>query len=216
LFIGINYTGMGDKIEELDACHMDVKKLKRFLHDAHGLREDHCEVLMDDGKELMPTRENMMKAMRRLISRSKRGDFLFIHYCGHGGVTGENGEFDECLVPVDFDTAGLIQEEDLQNEIVRPLVDGVTMTVLLDCCHVGSMLDLPFRFGIDRSNRTRHKKEVQRPSIVSLLASSLMGKKDPGSSSSNLAAWCAALHLEDEEVVGPRRRRSSTKSAKNR
>lgn len=218
LFIGINYTGKGDKIEELDACHMDVKKLKRYLQDAHGLKEDHCEVLMDDGKELMPTRENMVKAMRRLINRSKRGDFLFIHYCGHGGVTLENGEFDECLVPVDFDTAGLIQEDALHAEIVRPVVDGVTMTVLLDCCHVGSMLDLPFRFGVDRSKKHGKKKIVQRPSIVSLtnlLASSLMGTKDPGGSSANLAAWCAALNLEDEEVVGTRRRRSSTKSAKS-
>lgn len=216
LFIGINYTGKGDLIEELDSCHMDVRKLQRYLQDVHGLRDDHCEVLMDDSKELSPTRENIINAMRRLVHRSKRGDFLFIHYCGHGGVDTSDGGFDECLVPIDFDTAGEIQEVDLQAEIVRPLVDGVTMTCLLDCCHSGSMLDLPFQFGIDGG----HKKKQPRPKrasiagLTNLAANSLMGKKTANGSRANLAAWCHALNLYDEELP-KRRRRSSTKSTKS-
>ena len=71
LFIGINYTGKGDLIEELDSCHMDVRKLQRYLQDVHGLRDDHCEVLMDDSKELSPTRENIINAMRRLVQDRK-------------------------------------------------------------------------------------------------------------------------------------------------
>jgi hypothetical protein len=35
--------------------------------------------------------------------------------------------------------------------LVKPMRNGVTCTVLMDCCHSGTVLDLPYKFGADDS-----------------------------------------------------------------
>lgn len=54
--------------------------------------------------------------------------------------------YDETLVPLDYDQAGQIRDDDLLRELVCKMPAGVTMTCLYDCCHSGSVLDLPFVF----------------------------------------------------------------------
>jgi Ubiquitin family/Caspase domain len=54
--------------------------------------------------------------------------------------------FDETLVPVDFERAGQIRDDYLFRTLVCPMKAGVTMTCLFDCCHSGTVLDLPFVF----------------------------------------------------------------------
>jgi Caspase domain len=49
------------------------------------------------------------------------------------------------LIPVDFQTAGHIIDDDLIQMLVKPMPAGVTMTVLMDCCHSGTVLDLPYK-----------------------------------------------------------------------
>jgi hypothetical protein len=57
--------------------------------------------------------------------------------------------YDETLIPVDFKTAGQIVDDDILKILVKPMAAGVTVTVLMDCCHSGTVLDLPYRFGAD-------------------------------------------------------------------
>ena len=54
--------------------------------------------------------------------------------------------YDETLIPVDFETAGEIRDDDLYKCLVAPMKKGVTVTCVFDCCHSGTVLDLPFRF----------------------------------------------------------------------
>jgi hypothetical protein len=57
--------------------------------------------------------------------------------------------YDETLIPVDFQRAGQIRDDDLLTHLVKPMSAGVTMTCLMDCCHSGTVLDLPYRFIAD-------------------------------------------------------------------
>ena len=73
---------------------------------------------------------------------------------GHGSrVRDQDGDeddgFDETLVPVDFQRNGQIRDDDIFKVLVKPLRSGVTMTCLMDCCHSGTVLDLPYRFTAD-------------------------------------------------------------------
>ena len=59
--------------------------------------------------------------------------------------------FDETLVPVDFERCGQIRDDYLFKKLVCPMKEGVVVTCLFDCCHSGTVLDLPYVFKADGS-----------------------------------------------------------------
>jgi Caspase domain len=61
------------------------------------------------------------------------------------------------LIPVDFQTEGHIVDDDIINMLVKPMPKGVTVTVLMDCCHSGTVLDLPYKISADDTDFTREE-----------------------------------------------------------
>lgn len=59
------------------------------------------------------------------------------------------------LIPVDFQTAGHIVDDDIINMLVKPMPKDVTVTVLMDCCHSGTVLDLPYKISADDTEFSR-------------------------------------------------------------
>jgi kynurenine formamidase len=53
------------------------------------------------------------------------------------------------LVPLDYDQAGQIRDDDLFTTLVGKMAKGVQLTCVMDCCHSGTVLDLPFHFVAD-------------------------------------------------------------------
>lgn len=51
---------------------------------------------------------------------------------------------DETICPVDFERVGQITDNELFDVLVMPLQSGVRLTAVMDCCHSGTGLDLPF------------------------------------------------------------------------
>ena len=77
---------------------------------------------------------------------------IFPFYCYERVVDQDGDEddgYDETLIPVDFQRAGQIRDDNLLKHLVKPMSAGVTMTCLMDCCHSGTVLDLPYRFVAD-------------------------------------------------------------------
>jgi len=151
VMIGINYVGQSG---QLSGCHNDVKNMKEYLMNVHGFEDRNITVLMDDGYHRNPTRSNITQAYRELVVSSRSGDTVFAHYSGHGGrVEDTSGDeedgYDETLIPVDFQSAGQITDDELFTNLVKPMAKGVLMTSLMDCCHSGTVLDLPYRFTAD-------------------------------------------------------------------
>jgi len=153
ILIGINYVGQQG---QLSGCHNDVKNIKKYLVETQGFNESEMLILMDDGKHHPPTRKNIVDAFMRITEYSNAGDVVFIHYSGHGGrvrdTSGDEDDgYDETLIPVDFQRAGQIVDDDILKILVKPIKAGVYVTVLMDCCHSGTVLDLPYRFSADDS-----------------------------------------------------------------
>lgn len=48
----------------------------------------------------------------------------------------------------------MIRDDDLYDILVKALPDGVHMVSLMDCCHSGSIMDLPYIFKGDGSGST--------------------------------------------------------------
>jgi metacaspase-1 len=57
--------------------------------------------------------------------------------------------YDETLVPVDYASAGQIRDDDLFQVLVGAMPSGVVVTCVMDCCHSGTVLDLPYQFVAD-------------------------------------------------------------------
>lgn len=151
VIIGINYVGQNG---ELSGCHNDANNMMEYLINEHGFQSENMTILMDDGENEEPTRENILNAFKNLVNSSEAGDACFLHYSGHGGkVRDDDGDeedgYDETLIPVDYQSAGQIRDDDVFTTLVGAMPAGVTLTCLMDCCHSGSILDLPFKFVAD-------------------------------------------------------------------
>jgi metacaspase-1 len=139
VLIGINYVGQQG---QLSGCHNDALNIKKYLMECHGFQEQNITMLLDDGKCQNPTRTNIMNALEALVSQSQPGDSVFLHYSGHGGnLPDDNGDEedgrDETLIPVDFQKAGQIRDDELLEKFIVPMQENVTVTCLMDCCHSG-------------------------------------------------------------------------------
>lgn len=149
VFIGINYVGMQG---ELRGCHNDADMIKKIVTQKLGMGAAEVKVLKDDGGQSeAPTRMGILNAFSWLVEGARSGDALFFHYSGHGGyVTDTSGDEkdnrDETIVPVDYNTAGQILDDEIYKLLVLKVPAGVTLTVIMDCCHSGSVFDLPFYY----------------------------------------------------------------------
>lgn len=149
VLIGINYY---HSEYQLRGCINDVNNIKEFLTGHYGFEESHMKILTDEQQpdsELFPTRENIVNAIKWLVHDPQENDSFFFHYSGHGGqVKDEAGDeedgFDETIMPVDFMKNGQIIDDQLHDLMVAPLPKGVRLTVIFDCCHSGTVLDLPY------------------------------------------------------------------------
>ncbi|CBH14817.1 metacaspase 5, putative [Trypanosoma brucei gambiense DAL972] len=168
LFIGINYTGSS---AQLGGCVNDVMHMLQTLQRIEFPISECC-ILVDDRRfpnfTAMPTRENIIKYMAWLVYDVRPGDVLFFHFSGHGAETkggrDSNEKMDQCLVPLDYDKAGAILDDDLFELMIKGLPAGVRMTAVFDCCHSASLLDLPFAFvaGRNVSSNQRHEMRMVR------------------------------------------------------
>ncbi len=85
---------------------------------------------------------------------SEPGTCNFFHYSGHGSqVRDPTGNHPsgilDTICPVDFATAGQINSDLLHQHLVARLPPSSTLFVILDCCHSGSALELPFVYKSD-------------------------------------------------------------------
>ncbi|KAI0300077.1 peptidase C14, caspase domain-containing protein [Multifurca ochricompacta] len=142
--IGINYTGQNS---QLDGCVNDAKHVYHFLIDRLGFRARDIIRLTDEAHDPrnVPTRANILGALRWLVRGAHKHDSLFFHYSGHGAqVRDRNGDeedgYDEVIFPVDYLQAGTIIDDDLHDGLVKPLPPGCRLTAIFDSCHSGSVL----------------------------------------------------------------------------
>jgi len=194
--IGINYVGQNG---ELSGCHNDANNMMEYLINAHGFQSENITILMDDGEHQEPTRDNILYAFKNLVSQSQSGDACFVHYSGHGGkVRDDDGDeadgYDETLIPLDYQSAGQIRDDDVFSTLVGAMPAGVILTCLMDCCHSGSILDLPFKFVADgQSEEMSYDDSFDFGKLLSLAAALAGATSGDGSFLSNMISVANCL-----------------------
>jgi uncharacterized caspase-like protein len=149
VFIGINY--MQSSSNRLAGCANDVKKMVSYMSD----KKFDSVVLSDDIAEKnikWPTRKNILNAIDWAIKDMKAGDEAFVHYSGHGGLTvdlsgDEVSGKDSCIYPISENgTIEYITDDELRVLLVDRIPEGAKCTVVFDCCHSGTCLDLRYGY----------------------------------------------------------------------
>ena len=136
VLIGINrYRIPG---ADLRGCVNDVRNMQAVLNEYYGFAKSAITVLTD----YSATNKAMQTAIGSLISGAKKGDILLLHYSGHGSnVPDDNGDEadrrDEILCPTDLDWKDPLRDDWLRKTF-NGLKPGVSLTVVMDCCHSGS------------------------------------------------------------------------------
>jgi len=143
LMIGICYRGQQG---ELSGCHNDVDLVKGYIQQ-QGF--DDIRQMTDDGEHEEPTRANILAGFDWLVEGAMAGDSLFFHYSGHGGqetdISGDEASgLDDTLIPVDYLRHGMIIDDIVFEKLVMVLPKGVHLMAIMDCCHSGTVLDLPY------------------------------------------------------------------------
>lgn len=156
--IGCNYLSLQPGQGRLSGCINDSETIIGILKETFGFQDNQICRLRDDRANMMPTKKNVLAALAWLTSEAVAGDELFLHYSGHGGqVKDTDGDeatgMDDTLIPCDFQQAGQITDDELHTRIVEPLPKGVRMWVILDCCHSGTALDLPYKLQVDQAGK---------------------------------------------------------------
>ena len=136
VLIGINrYSIPG---ADLRGCVNDVKNLQDVLTRYYGFKADDIVVLTD----LAATKKAIQAAIDELVSQGQPEDVLLLHYSGHGAnVPDDDGDEadnrDEILCPTDLDWKDPLRDDWLRTTFDK-LRTGVSLTVIMDCCHSGT------------------------------------------------------------------------------
>lgn len=149
LLIGINYQSSP---HSLSNCILDINHvLSIFLKPYLGAKQENVIYMSDEmvGTAFYPTKNNILMQLRKfsqLLSKSKVG---YLHYSGHGtrvkDTSGDEEDgYDEAMVPIDYASSGMILDDDLYGSFIKSLPSDVTLLVVADCCHSGTIFDLPF------------------------------------------------------------------------
>ncbi len=142
LIVGIDdYAPAGAGGPDLGGCVNDARDIANTLHVLGIVPATPATMrVLTNGNA---TRANILGGLNWLISKPKTGDQLVFYYSGHGSqlpdIVPERDEIDakdETLCPHDFNSAGMIKDDDLAR-IFKNLPVGVNLEVILDCCHSG-------------------------------------------------------------------------------
>lgn len=165
LLIGINYKNTEI---ELKGCINDTLNIQNFL--SKYCLFDDIHILTDD-TEIKPFYSNIQIEIEWLVSNNEKGDSLVFYYAGHGSnVQDLNGDEsdgrDESIVPLDFNSSGLIKDDYLFSNLISKVINGVNLWCFSDCCHSGSIVDLKYNFKCSTS--LKKEKTITYSSYIPL------------------------------------------------
>lgn len=132
--VGINDYPFGSG-NDLRGCVNDANAWAKLLKKHYDFTD--VKTLLD----AQATKSNMLAGLKNLLSGAKSGDVLVFTNAAHGTYLADTDRdepsYDEALCPYDSDN-NLIVDDELRN-LFANLPQGVSLTVISDSCHSGSV-----------------------------------------------------------------------------
>ena len=165
LCIGVDYAGSQ---YALSGCVNDAENISQHLVKIGAVRPEDATVLRE------PTRAEIERALDTIAAVTYEGTGVanvFVSFSGHGcqvadRIVGgdETDGRDEAFCPYDFQTAGVVKDDQLALALSK-FNEATNVAVLTDCCHSGSMLDLPYEWPSFGERRFASYKRPAHPNV---------------------------------------------------
>lgn len=163
ILFGLNYKGQQG---ELKGCINDAEDMSQFL-----LVDKKYDSVKLYTSARTTSNTSIVRKMYNLAIESWRKDLqeVCIYYSGHGMSVDrrfnenkwwrdiETDGCDECLVPTDHQTRGVIPDN-LIKRILRYFNPRTRVVVVVDACHSGTMCDLKYTFDQNIFMNTRESR----------------------------------------------------------
>lgn len=141
--VGISYN------DPNSYAHKNVYAMKDYLL-TQGFKEENINILMDNEKEMNPTKIGIFREFNRLVRKctpadDDKGHILdsaFVYFCGHGSCVGDDET--HSLYPMDYHQTGVIKEEDIFKKLL--FVMPCPLFMVIDLVNSGVGIDLPYSF----------------------------------------------------------------------
>ena len=194
ILFGLNYKHC--KSGQLNGCINDVNMFSKYLNEEYEL---DVEKYTDDVNRMETSKLGIITKLYDLAleTHSKNLDFVWIHYSGHGSYVNdtrrngdENDRRDECLVPSDYETSGMLVDDQIQ-QILSFINPKTKVFCIFDCCHSGTIADLKYSWRNPKKPLIENIKSRIKTKIISI-----SGCKDNQTSSD------AYNILDDDKYAG--------------
>jgi len=145
LLVGINYNNTS---AQLRGCINDIKNQKEVLLSHYGFQEHEIRMLSEDEPHhLWPKKQHIVEGLRWLFEGASSGDLLFFQYSGHGSQFQTPRGLADCICPLDCIgepwPGSVILDTEIHTLFYDPLPMGCKAIALFDCCHSGTVANLP-------------------------------------------------------------------------
>ena len=180
IMIGLNYPGSR---YELKGCVNDIKNGAKFLT-KKGYK---VKTLFD---QQVSRNYNVLEALTELKGSSSKT--VFFHYSGHGTQQKDlNGDESDGKDEVIYSKDGVLVSDDDIHRVLSQFGKDKTVFLVFDCCHSGSIADLPFILSSKSYTTEKYRKPVDAKIVC------ISGCRDPQTSAdvwSDGAAFGALSH----------------------
>ncbi len=143
ILVGLNYTGTSC---ELHGCVNDANIMKDILISKYKYK--NVNVLTDRN---MSKQYNILEILDDLIK--SKSNTMYFQYSGHGTQKHDlDGDEKDGLDEALYSVCGTIITDDEIKKKVKQVSKGKTMIMIVDACHSGSIVDLPYQMDNKNNN----------------------------------------------------------------
>jgi len=171
LIVGLEYPGSS---QELDGCLADALLMKKTIMDenVYDFKEEDIIILEDrtekNKDKYLGSRNNIIKTFNNIIDSEP--DFFFFYSACHGirsydrnkdeklyGINSKKINYyngtgkDSCIITSEKYSSNEIRDDEFKI-IMNKFKPTTSILAILDCCHSGTMLDLPYINLIKKAN----------------------------------------------------------------
>lgn len=174
LSIGCDYSNSDYK---LNGCINDAIDIAQTITNLSINNTIQLSLMLDNGTGLFPSKLNILSKINQMIQLCNNNTYssIILYFAGHGFQkkdtnSDESDNKDESILTADFK---YIVDDDFSN-LIKKLNKNKKAIFIFDCCHSGSILDLPrITIGNQRSNTSNSNING---SIICVSATSDNGK----------------------------------------